>query len=339
MSIKLLSNIGKSFKNIDYYFEFPDPLVSHISKDKNFKQSVESLIYYKVKNKQHINEIKLSNYIYGFKLNENIYSKTPAYDKIVKLKYNKKVDLPNFSIFSIDFNKQFPGYGGYEVEIADTGNVIGMIDNFEIIGDITLLASKEWQVIGKQVGNIYANPKKTQIIKDIKYVFTKEDYTITHLSTKEIKSVHNSKNINKLYEPKGLYYSTRFVRFLEGDFSEQYLYGIRLVDAKNSYTKLEDPDKNKILLLSTKKDYKQFLEKYGVYDRTYKEYLYKWLDVSNDFGGIQWEGDVMNFAWKLPGYGCIWRKDLVKNVVLIARRTETDWLIRDKLQPVVLRMK
>lgn len=337
MTEKLMINLQKTFNNIQFLFDTSNPLSRHISSDKLFIDHFDYLVYYKINNRNHLESLNISNVIYGFNLETDTYSKTPSYDKILKLKTEKNLQIDDFMFSLYRLFKQFPGYGGFEIEIGDTGNTVGIIKNFKIVKNITLLASKEWHVIGTLPGAAYTNKtiNKHKLIKDIKNVFPKEEYIHIHLSMEPINKLRNAKHTYDTDEPSGLYYADRFVRLLEGDFSEQYMYGIVLADENNPYTNISNPNKTKILMLSSRKDYKEFVKKYTIYDKNIKRNIYDWSAVSNHFGGIQWEGNVTNFAWKSSGYGCIWSKKIVKRLVLLAKRTDNEWVFRNKTKLVL----
>lgn len=330
--------------NFVFYMTNP-PLSKHISQDKEFQQWNEVMVYYKVTNNQFIEGVDNFTLVYGFNLNDSSYSSginDLHQDKILKVTITKDVHIDDiYEYYSVVIEK-YPYIGGVEFHIENTGNIVGYIHNLKLVGDIKLLASKEWQVVGKPTGKIYTTKMqlhKRKIIMDIKSIFPKEDYMFLHMSFKKIRKAYSVRQINETDEPSGLYYGINFVRFLEGDFNESYMYGIRLVDTITPHTTLEQPNKEKILLLKSKKDIKDFVQKYGKYNDEYNIYEFNWLDVSKSFGGIQWEGDTIYkyFNYKSQGYGCIWNSKLVKDIILVGIRTNDNWVIRKKLHKVIFK--
>jgi hypothetical protein len=112
---------------------------------------------------------------------------------------------------------------------------------------------------------------------------------LIHTSEKKIKRIKTIKQLKCVLKPNGLWYAENKLWI---DFSEKvlgktykYYYVIRL-----NYTTLDNPDKHKVLKLSTVNDFDMFTFEYGyVYnrDQLFDWVFINWDKVSKNYGGIE----------------------------------------------------
>jgi len=78
----------------------------------------------------------------------------------------------------------------------------------------------------------------------------------THLSPKKIIKLYVKEqyNFDNTDEPRGLFYSLKFERFLEGKYGYKYMYGIKF-NKKKIYKNIDNP-------INTSNDIDQYLQKY-----------------------------------------------------------------------------
>jgi len=159
----------------------------------------------------------------------------------------------------------------------------------------------------------------------------------THLSqTKIIKLYDKQKHSYNDDEPKGLYYSLKFERFLEGrQYGYKYMYGIKF-NKKKIYTNINNPNKNLILQINTLNDEEKYVQIYGKNIvlkkirctkgkniKYFEKYVVKKFDYNklvNDFAGVEFRNKnrkyIIGFYTK-KNYGVIWNVSIIKELILM----------------------
>ena len=104
----------------------------------------------------------------------------------------------------------------------------------------------------------------------------------------EIKCIHLSpkplyknmlKNFNQevnFDEPRGLYYSTNYKRYTEGNYNYKYMYGI-IFNQDNIYSSIDNFNPNLILKINSKKELFKFM---SIFMTNYKQYIQNKLKLS-----------------------------------------------------------
>jgi len=227
-------------------------------------------------------------------------------------------------------------YGGIEVRDKKSWFRKGTIYNRELIKKMTLLATKNWQVGGHAPKRYTTSTgiDHASIISDIKSSFPANAYTITHMSSLPIMKVKAKEQFNfSAFESTGLYCSRNFVRFIEEDYGESYMYGVVLKKSERaSFTTISKPDVGKILRLYRAKDYAEFKARYGDIEGTNETGDYFWKNVAKLFGGIEWRNIQLIwefFEYKSEGDSCIWNPDIIEKLVPLATRTIHNWMVAD----------
>lgn len=78
------------------------------------------------------------------------------------------------------------------------------------------------------------------------------------------------------YEPIGLYYSTNYKRYTEGNYDYKYMYGI-IFNQDNIYSTIDNFDPNLILRINSKKELFKFM---SIFMTNYKQYIQSKLKLS-----------------------------------------------------------
>lgn len=99
-----------------------------------------------------------------------------------------------------------------------------------------------------------------------------------HLSPKPLykdmlKNFDQNRNFD---EPSGLYYSTNYKRYTEGNYNYKYMYGI-IFNQDNIYSTIDYFDPNLILRINSKKELYQFMT---IFMTNYKQYIQSKLKLS-----------------------------------------------------------
>lgn len=111
-----------------------------------------------------------------------------------------------------------------------------------------------------------------------------------HASHKKIKNLYNVEQSKEVgFKPSGLWYANKYEWKVWAkdnmDVKYKYFYKIKV-----RHTTLDKYDKNKVLLIKTKKDFTNFTIKYGKEIKLNTEtnmVLINWKKVAEDFGGIE----------------------------------------------------
>ena len=155
-----------------------------------------------------------------------------------------------------------------------------------------------------------------------------------------VRLVHSSERIiNKLkkikqvdtFKPRGLWYAPdkEWINYSKTMRNNKYSYELKL-----DYTILNQPDKNKVLRILTKKDFYEFTKRYKKDDSDGMIRGINWNKVSKLFGGIDMVkfminhkktsiGDYYTFysrdyiikwlsGWDIPS-GCVWNPKAIKS--------------------------
>ena len=111
-----------------------------------------------------------------------------------------------------------------------------------------------------------------------------------HASVKKIKNIYNVKQTNKIFKPLGLWYSlnNEWINYVhENNMDKTYKF---FYEIKVTYTKINNPDKNKVLLIKSNKDFQLLMKKYfriNEYSNGYISIDCNWENVEKDFAGIE----------------------------------------------------
>ena len=140
--------------------------------------------------------------------------------------------------------------------------------------------------------------------------------------------LHNDKyKQNNTFKPTGFWYSCKNSRIdwvtteNMGQFLHKYIYKIVLYS--KSFTNIHNPDKNKILLIQSLKDFDTFNDKFK-YRKNEIESRFKdeinWDMVSKYYSGIEIAPLLEKrrfvswyYSWDVAS-GCIWNTDLIKKI-------------------------
>jgi hypothetical protein len=212
----------------------------------------------------------------------------------------------------------------------------------EVVKSITLLATREWQVETNKLTR-YTNPisgiDKVSIIRDIKATYDESLYTLTYMTSRAKPKFDKIKQREEpLFEPKGLYYARDFSRFLEQDYGEQFMYGIKLKKGdRTTFTSINKANDGihepiKVIRLSKTTDYEKFKSVFADKNTIQNEYPdYYWSAVAKKYCGIEWKGKNVAdyFDYKDNGWGCIWNNAVVEDIVLLATRNHNTWVVAD----------
>lgn len=99
-----------------------------------------------------------------------------------------------------------------------------------------------------------------------------------HLSPKPLYKdmLKNFDQKRNFVEPCGLYYSTNYKRYIEGNYDYKYMYGI-IFTQNNIYTTIDNFDPNLILRINSKKELFKFMT---IFMTNYKQYIQSKLKLS-----------------------------------------------------------
>jgi hypothetical protein len=182
----------------------------------------------------------------------------------------------------------------------------------------------------------FKKTEKKNIVSYLKNTFPNIYYT--HLSPKKIIKLYDKEqyNYDNTDEPRGLYYSLKFQRFLEGQYDYKYMYGIKF-NKKKIYTNIVNPNKNLILQINTSMDEDQYVQKYGkniyldkipykigkniIYKEAYIVKTFDYKKLANDFAGIEFRNKrhskyVIGY-YVTENYGVIWNVSIIKELILM----------------------
>jgi len=169
----------------------------------------------------------------------------------------------------------------------------------------------------------FKKTEKKNIVSYLKNTFPNIYYT--HLSPKKIIKLYDKEqyNYDNTDEPRGLYYSLKFQRFLEGQYDYKYMYGIKF-NKKKIYTNIDNPNKNLILQINTSMDEDQYVQKYGkniIYKEAYIVKTFDYKKLANDFAGIEFRNKrhskyVIGY-YVTENYGVIWNVSIIKELILM----------------------
>jgi len=135
--------------------------------------------------------------------------------------------------------------------------------------------------------------------------------------------LQNRKYIQQIdWKPEGFWYSCgnewyNWVKIEMPEWLYKYIYRIDVINKTN----INKPNKDKLLILSTIKDFNVFINKY----KENRGQFINWKKVSKDFGGIEICPYSKKLANKYQWYetwdvasGCIWNyKPIIKKISLI----------------------
>lgn len=103
---------------------------------------------------------------------------------------------------------------------------------------------------------------------------------------------------------------------------------------KNIMTDIRNKDKNKLLIIKTKKDLDIFNTIYGTVITKDKYKVINWKKVSKDYGGIEicpyFSSKIKDYLWYATfdaASGCIWNlKAIIRNVELIYEKKNDEYV-------------
>lgn len=167
-------------------------------------------------------------------------------------------------------------------------------------------------------------------------------------------NIENRKYINKKdnFKPVGLWYAcgNDWYNFILYKMPKEYLQDHKYVHEiqlhRSIQTNINEPDKDKILIIKSFKDFFKFTDRYGYYLdgkeeikssdceylEDYEDSRIDWNQVSLDFGGIEicpYLEKVRYIKWYYGwdvASGCIWNTDLIRNIKLIYEHRDGEFI-------------
>ena len=156
----------------------------------------------------------------------------------------------------------------------------------------------------------------------------------------KIESIKPLKKFDKKRKPPGVWYGIKhhWAEFINEEFNSNKIYKVKnlfkLNLNKNSFTDINKPNKNKILVLKKVNDFVKFTNKYK--DSTKTNTQIKWSDVMKDYGGIENPKIIYNlhnwkfanikkdyseieswyYGWDVPS-GVIWNNKVIHEIIKI----------------------
>ena len=124
----------------------------------------------------------------------------------------------------------------------------------------------------------------------------------------------------RAFKPSGLWYGygTEWLEFAKEEpgllkkFTEpEYFYQLEITT-----TTIDNPDKNKVLLLDTDEDFRKFKEKYR-FTRAGQFIFSDWAAIANDYAGMEVTENLdRSVGWDIRS-GCIWNKNAITKIVTL----------------------
>ena len=123
------------------------------------------------------------------------------------------------------------------------------------------------------------------------------------------------------WKPRGFWYSCgnswyKWVKSEMPMWLYKYIYKIDIINK----TSINNPDKNKILIINTESDFDIFINKY----KENRKQFINWSNVAKDFGGIEicpYMSSKSKYQWYDTwdvASGCVWNyKSIIKSISLI----------------------
>lgn len=127
---------------------------------------------------------------------------------------------------------------------------------------------------------------------------------LIHASRRKINhKIYKIRQIEKIYvKPVGLWYAENELWLKFSKKRLKYTYSLKndyFYKIEPKYTDIDNPDKRRVLKISTNKDFDRFTFKYGIVEDISNPsffVLIKWHEVSKDYGGIEVTSEVKDRA-------------------------------------------